>query len=52
MRNLKSLFTSLYKFFIIDKPVLGRWNLKHNHQICEDYMNKCHPDPGYPNNYY
>lgn len=29
--------------------MLGRWNLKHNFNKCEDYLNNYHGDPGYPN---
>jgi hypothetical protein len=28
---------------------LGRWSLKHDPKICEDYLRNLHPDPGYPN---
>lgn len=29
--------------------MLGRWNLKHNFNKCEEYINNYHGDPGYPN---
>ena len=30
-------------------PLLGRWNLKHNFNRCEDYIQNYYGDPGYPN---
>lgn len=28
---------------------LGRWSLKHDPKICENYLRNLYADPGYPN---
>ena len=29
---------------------LGRWKLKHDKHLCEEYMSNYYGEPGYPNN--
>ena len=31
--------------------MLGRWNLKHNPNLCEKYVQNYYAEPGYPNNF-
>ena len=37
------------RFFKSETILLGRWNLKHNRNRCEDYILNYHGEPGYPN---
>ena len=46
------VFKLLVKFLLPQRqPLLGRWQLKHNHEKCENYILNYYGDPGYPNNF-
>ena len=46
-----SLKTIVSKFNLIPKNniKLGRWKLKHDKYLCEEYMSNYYGEPGYPN---
>ena len=39
----------LTKMFSPTPSHLGRWSLKHDPKICENYLRNLYADPGYPN---
>ena len=45
----------IYNIFIIKNTKsnikLGRWNLKHDQEICNNYIEKYYAEPGYKNTY-
>lgn len=48
----RKLLENLYKKVVPEtKVVLGRWQLKHDHVKCNDYLNNYYGDPGYPNHF-
>lgn len=46
------MFSKLRNILIPTNNIsLGRWKLKHNPCVCENYIQNYHPEPGYPNNF-
>tara|TARA_B100001057_G_scaffold420268_1_gene440551 strand:+ start:54 stop:227 length:174 start_codon:yes stop_codon:yes gene_type:complete len=45
------MFSRIQKMLYPQKIMLGRWNLKHNPNLCEKYVQNYYAEPGYPNNF-
>lgn len=48
--RVKNIMSVIYHM-VIPKPSssqLGRWSLKHDPKVCDNYLKNLHSDPGYP----
>ena len=47
--RLRVILTKIFSPSPTPSSHLGRWSLKHDPKVCENYLRNLYADPGYPN---